>query len=69
VGVLVWWELWLNGSLVWQKVLGLGGSFGLVGAFGLDQFGWEFWFDRSLALHRLGGSFTRSLVGVLELVM
>jgi len=65
VGALVGW------------IFGLGGSFGLVGAlvgwtFGLAEgfrFGWEFWFDRSLALHRLGGSFTRSLVGVLELVM
>ena len=69
------WEFWLSGSLVWQKIFwirwepfGLGGSFGLVGAFRLvGSFG-LFRLGGSFGLFRLGGSFTRSLVGVLELV-
>jgi len=39
--------------LVWQKLLGLGGRFGLVGAFGLGQFGWELWLSGSLVWQKI----------------
>ena len=66
MGALVGLEA-LVGAFVWQKLLGLGGSFGLVGAFGLGQFGWELWLSGSLVWQKifwirwepfgLGGSF------------